>query len=70
MSYLVIGAEQCGLAAATALKDAHISYDHAEADSNVGGNWLYGVYSSVYTGVCKDLMQYPELPSTQIAPGF
>ena len=47
MSYLIIGAGPCGLAAAKALKDADILYDQAEADFNIGGNWLHGVYSSV-----------------------
>ena len=70
MSYLVIGAGPCGLAAAKALKDAAIIYDHAEADCNIGGNWLHGVYSSVYTDACKDVMQYPEWPMPGDYPDF
>ena len=70
MSYLVIGAGPCGLEAAKALKDAAIIYDHAEADCNIGGNWLHGVYSSVYTDACKDVMQYPEWPMPGDYPDF
>jgi hypothetical protein len=70
MSYLIIGAGPCGLAAAKALKDAAILYDHVEADCNIGGNWLHGVYSSVYTDACKDVMQYPEWPMPADYPDF
>ncbi|MFI5131496.1 MAG: flavin-containing monooxygenase [Chitinophagales bacterium] len=70
MSYLIIGAGPCGLAAAKGLKDASISYEHVEADSNLGGNWLHGVYSSVYTDACKDVMQYPEFPMPKQYPDF
>lgn len=70
MSYLVIGAGPCGLAAAKALKDASILYEHVEADSNLGGNWLHGVYSSVYTDACKDVMQFPEFPMSEEYPDF
>ena len=70
MSYLIIGAGPCGLAAAKALKDASILYEHVEADSNPGGNWLHGVYSSVYTDACKDVMQYPEFPMPKEYPDF
>ena len=70
MSYLVIGAGPCGLAASKALKDADIEYDHVEADFNLGGNWLHGVYHSVYTDACKDVMQFPELPMPDHYPDF
>jgi cation diffusion facilitator CzcD-associated flavoprotein CzcO len=70
MSYLIIGAGPCGLAAAKALTDASILYEHVEADSSLGGNWLHGVYSSVYTDACKDVMQYPEFPMPKQYPDF
>lgn len=70
MNYLIIGAGPCGLAAAKALMDASIPYDQVEADIDIGGNWLHGVYSSVYTDACKDVMQYPELPMPEDFPDF
>ena len=70
MSYLIIGAGPCGLAAAKALRDAGILYDHVEADFDLGGNWLHGVYSSVFTDACKDVMQFPELPMPENYPDF
>lgn len=70
MSYLVIGAGPCGLAVAKALKEASFLFDHVEADSAVGGNWLHGVYSSVYTDASKDVMQYPEFPMPENYPDF
>jgi hypothetical protein len=70
MSYLIIGAGPCGLAAAKALKEAGISYDHVEADYTIGGNWLHGVYSTVYTDACKNVMQFPELAMPDDYPDF
>lgn len=70
MCYLIIGAGPCGLSAANALKVAGIQYDHIEADFNIGGNWLHGVYTSVYTDACKDVMQFPEFPMPKEYPDF
>src|ERR1043165_3996632 len=68
--YLIIGAGPCGLAVARALKASNIPYAHVEADNDLGGNWYHGVYSSVYTDACKDVMQYPEFPMPHDYPDF
>ena len=70
MKYVIIGAGPCGLAMAKALDEAQISYDHIEADDKVGGNWLHGVYKTVYTDTCKDVMQYPDFPMPDKFPDF
>ena len=70
MKYLVIGAGPCGLAMAKSLKYAQIEYDHVEADTALGGNWLHGVYNTVYTDACKDVMQYPDFPMPDSFPDF
>jgi hypothetical protein len=55
---------------AKALKDAEISYDHIEADHELGGNWFHGVYKTVYTDTCKDVMQYADFPMPDKFPDF
>ncbi|RYE53133.1 MAG: NAD(P)/FAD-dependent oxidoreductase, partial [Sphingobacteriales bacterium] len=70
MKYVVIGAGPCGLAMAKALKEAKIAYDHIEADNELGGNWLHGVYKTVYTDTCKDVMQYADFPMPDSFPDF
>ncbi len=70
MKYLIIGAGPCGLAMAKSLKYAQIEYDQIEADSALGGNWLHGVYKTVYTDACKDVMQYPDFPMPDTFPDF
>jgi cation diffusion facilitator CzcD-associated flavoprotein CzcO len=56
MKYLIIGAGPCGLAVARALKKNNIAYEQAEAENQLGGNWSHGVYDTVYTDACKDVM--------------
>ena len=70
MKYVIIGAGPCGLAMAKALKEAKIPYDQIEADDEVGGNWLHGVYKTVYTDTCKDVMQYEGFPMPDKFPDF
>jgi len=70
MKYLIIGAGPCGLAMAKALKESKILYDHIEADKDLGGNWLHGVYKTVYTDTCKDVMQYADFPMPGEFPDF
>ena len=70
MKYVIIGAGPCGLAMAKALKEAEIAYDHIEADDELGGNWLHGVYQTVYTDTCKDVMQFDDFPMPDKFPDF
>ncbi len=70
MKYLIIGAGPSGLAMARSMRLANISYEQAEANNDIGGNWLNGVYATVYTDACKDVMQFPELPMPADYPDF
>ena len=70
MKYLVIGAGPCGLAVARALKKNYIEYEHVEATNQLGGNWSHGVYETVYTDACKEVMQFPEFPMPESYPDF
>ncbi len=70
MKYLIIGAGPCGLAMANALKKNNIVYEHVEAENQLGGNWSHGVYESVYTDVCKDIMQFSDFPMPESYPDF
>lgn len=70
MKYLVIGAGPCGLAMAKSLKHAQIEYEQIEADTALGGNWYHGVYKTVYTDACKDVMQYSDYPMPDSFPDF
>lgn len=70
MKYLVIGAGPCGLAVARALKKNNIEYEHVEAENQLGGNWSHGVYETVYTDACKEVMQFTEFPMPESYPDF
>lgn len=70
MKYLVIGAGPCGLAVARALKYNNIDYEQVEAENQIGGNWSHGVYETVYTDACKDVMQFTEFPMPESYPDF
>ncbi|HEX5001650.1 MAG TPA: NAD(P)-binding domain-containing protein [Bacteroidia bacterium] len=70
MKYLIIGAGPCGLIMAKYMKEAGIEYEHAEADSNLGGNWFHGVYDSVYTDADKSTMEYPAFQMPESYPDF
>jgi hypothetical protein len=70
MNYLIIGAGPCGLAMANALKRRLVDYDHVEKEDSLGGNWNHGVYDSVYTDACKDVMQFEDYPMPTSYPDF
>lgn len=70
MKYLVIGAGPCGLAVANALQRNNIPYEQVESQDRLGGNWLHGVYDTVYTDACKDVMQFPDFPMPETYPDF
>ena len=70
IKYLIIGAGPYGLAMAKAMSDASIPYEHVEADSKLGGNWVHGMYESVYTITCKDQMEFTDYPMPEDYPDF
>src|SRR5215210_6571980 len=67
---LIIGAGPCGLAMAKALKEAEIAYDQIEADREVGGNWLHGVYKTAHIISSKKTTEYADFPMPADYPDF
>lgn len=70
MHYLILGAGPCGLATAKALSDHGISYEQVEADTDVGGNWLHGVYPTAHIISSRNITQYPDYPMPEDFPDF
>ncbi len=67
---LIIGAGPCGLGVAKALKESGISYDHTEADDEVGGNWYHGVYDTVHIISSRKTTEYADFPMPTDYPDF
>lgn len=70
MTYLVIGAGPVGLGLARVLKENGVPYEQVEADTDVGGNWLHGVYRTAHIISCRSVMEYPEYPMPDSYPDF
>jgi thioredoxin reductase len=68
--FLIIGAGPCGLGVAKAFKEAGISYDQAEADGEVGGNWYHGVYETVHIISSRKTTEYADFPMPADYPDF
>ena len=68
--HLILGAGPCGLAAAKALKAHNIPYVQVEADHEVGGNWLHGVYPTAHIISSKSITEYPDYPMPADYPDF
>ncbi len=66
----VIGAGPCGLAAAKALEEHAIPYDHFEADDALGGNWRHGVYETINAITSRKTMEFPDYPMPVDYPDF
>ena len=69
-THLIIGAGPCGLAAAKAIKEQGIPYEHVEADRDVGGNWLHGVYPTAHIISSKKITEYPDWKMPEDYPDF
>ena len=67
---LIIGAGPCGLGVAKALQDAEISFDCAEADDDVGGNWYHGVYETAHIISSRKTTEYADFPMPADYPDF
>lgn len=67
---LIIGAGFSGLAVAGAFARYGIAYDQLEADSDLGGNWLHGVYDSVHLITSRRATQLDEWPMPVDWPDF
>lgn len=68
--YCVIGAGYSGLAAAKALADQGIAYDHLEATDAIGGNWSHGVYDSTHLISSRRKTEYTDFPMPEHYPDF
>lgn len=69
-SVAVIGAGFSGLGAAAALKRRGIPFDVYEAEDDVGGNWLNGVYETVHLISSRKTTAYAEYPMPETYPDF
>jgi Flavin-binding monooxygenase-like len=66
----LIGAGPVGLAVARALKSHGIEYEQLEADHDVGGNWLHGVYPTAHIISSRKTTEYPDYPMPAHYPDF
>lgn len=75
MKYLVIGAGPAGLAAIRSLRDAGLTIEAAERNSDVGGQWLFGaqssaVYASTHLISSKSTTAYADFPMPEEWPAY
>lgn len=68
--YCIIGAGYCGLGVAKAFRDHGIPYDCFDRNSDIGGNWLNGVYDSTHIISSRDSTQYTDFPMPRDYPDF
>lgn len=68
--FAVVGAGPVGLAVARALMQNGIPYDQFEADEDVGGNWLHGVYRTAHIISSKKTTEYPDYKMPAHYPDF
>ncbi|HYU61666.1 MAG TPA: NAD(P)-binding domain-containing protein [Solirubrobacterales bacterium] len=68
--HLIVGAGYSGNGVAKAFKDAGIPYDQVERNSEVGGNWLDGVYDSTHIISSRDSTGYADFPMPDSYPDF
>ncbi|MGA8142386.1 MAG: NAD(P)-binding domain-containing protein [Candidatus Acidiferrales bacterium] len=66
----VIGAGPVGLAIAKALGEHGIVYDEFDADDDLGGNWLHGVYATAHIISSKKTTEYADYPMPAHYPDF
>jgi len=66
----IIGAGAAGLAAARALHARGQAYDQFESESDLGGNWAFGVYDGAYLISSRNTSGFTEFPMPQDYPDF
>jgi hypothetical protein len=66
----VIGAGPVGLGVAKALLAHGIPYEQLEADGDVGGNWLHGVYSTAHIISSRKATEYADYHMPADYPDF
>lgn len=68
--YLIIGAGPVGLAHVKAFKQAGLPFDTVEADHDLGGNWLHGVYETAHVISPRKVMEYSDYPMPESTAEF
>jgi hypothetical protein len=68
--HLIIGAGFVGLGFARALERDGIPYDQVDARSEVGGNWLDGVYNHVHIISSRRTTEFTDFPMPADYPDF
>jgi cation diffusion facilitator CzcD-associated flavoprotein CzcO len=68
--FAIVGAGPVGLAIAKALKQHNIPYVEFEADSELGGNWLHGVYETAHIISSRKTTEYADYPMPVDYPDF
>ena len=66
----LIGAGPVGLGMAKALREHKIPYEQLEADRELGGNWLHGVYETVHIISSRKTTEYADYPMPADYPDF
>src|SRR5260221_90618 len=66
----LIGAGPVGLGLAKVLLEHKIPYEQLEADREVGGNWLHGVYETVHIISSRKTTEYTDYPMPADYPDF
>jgi hypothetical protein len=66
----LIGAGPVGLGMAKALLEHKIPYEQLEADRELGGNWLHGVYETVHIISSRKTTEYADYPMPADYPDF
>jgi cation diffusion facilitator CzcD-associated flavoprotein CzcO len=66
----LIGAGPVGLGMAKALLEHKIAYEELEADRELGGNWLHGVYETVHIISSRKTTEYADYPMPADYPDF
>ncbi|WP_370323761.1 flavin-containing monooxygenase [Euzebya sp.] len=73
----IIGAGSSGIAAAKALSDAGVPYDHFEASDRVGGNWAFenpngmsSAYDTLHINTSRERMAFADFPMPRSFPTF
>ena len=66
----LIGAGPVGLGMAKALLAHKIAYEELEADRELGGNWLHGVYETVHIISSRKTTEYADYPMPADYPDF
>ena len=69
-NYCVIGAGFCGLGIAKTFLEYRIPFDVYEKNSDIGGNWLNGVYDSTHIISAKHGTEFPDFPMPASYPIF